>query len=272
MAQNPRMPSFVAGRRRSGAPSLVALGAVLAVTVFGGSALANTDGRGVATDPSTLWMVAAVNLRHLPSDERVGLRFGEAADTAAVAELICEVHATRPPCGRQCRSDRTDRAHLPDRSSYVVDEATCWDLARILVAGAHDYDVPIDVLLAVAYQESRFREYALGAGTECGMFQQTTTHIRWASEHVPRMARVALPGDEVCGYLLRPENAVWHFALKYHHERAQTGSNWAAYYNGGPNMWAYQRSVRTLSARFAGWLEAHAESTGLRYLLVEAGG
>jgi hypothetical protein len=141
----------------------------------------------------------------------------------------------------------------------VVGETECWDYARILVATAQEYRVPLDSMLAAAYQESRFREPALGSGTECGMFQQTTHHIRWNSEHVPGMARAPLSEEtEICAYLLRLENAAWHFALKYHHERAQVGNNWPAYYNGGAGMWGYQGRHYNYRARFTAFIEDYA--------------
>ena len=208
-----------------------------------------------------LLAVAALNTQMLEESERIGLREGEPIEVAAVAELICEVHADRPQCGSYCTSDRRDRRDIPDYSDTTVEEVDCWDTARILVFGALDYDVPLDEVLATAYQESHFRRYALGNGSECGLFQQTTHRIRWSSDEVDNMGRAAFDGSQtICEYLLHPENAMWHFALKYRHEHAQNGENWSAYYNGGVNMLGYQQRHENYRERFVAFLEDYVSA------------
>ncbi len=214
-----------------------------------------------ANAQSELLTVYALNVQQLPAADRVGLRDAEPIEVAAVAELICEVHADRPHCGSYCTSDRRDRRNIPDYSDTVMNEADCWDTARILVYGAIDYGIPLDEVLATAYQESHFRRYALGGGSECGMFQQTTHRIRWSSDEVEGMGRAAFQeSEDICAYLLQPENAMWHFALKYRHEHAQSGENWSAYYNGGVNMWGYQRRHEGYRERFGLFLEDYVLS------------
>ena len=204
--------------------------------------------------------VDALNTQFLEAPDRMRLREGEPLEVAAVAELICEVHADRPTCGSYCTSDRRDRRNLPDYGETIVDEVECWDIARILVSGAIDYDVPLDEVLATAYQESHFRRYAIGNGSECGLFQQTTHRIRWSSDEVEGMGRAPFEqSEEICRYLLRPENAMWHFALKYRHEFAQSGEHWSAYYNGGVNMWGYQERHERYRERFVLYLEDYLE-------------
>ncbi len=230
-------------------------------------AMANLAGVGRdASDQGGMWMTAALNVRLLAESEQLRLLEGETPEVEAVAALICDVHESRPRCGSQCTSTRRDRRHVPDYSDFVVEPVICWDVARVLVAAAHDYEVPLDELLATAYQESRFRPVALGSGSECGLFQQATHHIRYASANVEHMGRVP-HGDriDVCTYLLRPENAAWHFALKYHHEVAQSGRNWSAYYNGGHDMWGYQDRHESYRARFGAFLEDYQETHGATF-------
>lgn len=211
-----------------------------------------------------LSMTHAIAQRQLPVADQTRRHAGEPHEVEAVATLICDVHESQPTCGSQCTSSRRDRRHVPDYADFVVAPPVCWDVARVLVAAAHDYLVPLDELLATAYQESRFRPVALGSGTECGMFQQATHHIRFGSEHVPHMSRAPHGDDfDVCTYLLRPENAAWHFALKYHHEVAQSGDNWSAYYNGGTDMWGYQQRHETYRERFVAFLEHYEETHGV---------
>jgi hypothetical protein len=76
--------------------------------------------------------------------------------------------------------------------------------------------------------------------------------------------------QEICQYLLRPENAMWHFALKYHHEQAQSGDDWPAYYNGGVNMWGYQQRHESYRQRFAAFLDDYVPAEGTDAVL-EAG-
>ncbi|MFT6396275.1 MAG: hypothetical protein ACJAYU_001018 [Bradymonadia bacterium] len=216
-----------------------------------------------ATAQSELLTLYALNVQRLMPADRIGLRNAEPLEIAAVAELICEVHADRPRCGSYCTSDRRDRRDISDHSDTVMNEVDCWDTARILVYGSVDYQVPLDEVLATAYQESHFRRYALGNGSECGMFQQTTHRIRWSSDEVDNMGRAPFEeSEDICGYLLQPENAMWHFALKYRHERAQSGENWSAYYNGGVNMWGYQQRHEGYRERFGLFLEDYLLTNG----------
>lgn len=220
------------------------------------SALLPTGTLASGTQP----MVAASARRRLPEAERLGPRPEDPPEVAAVASLIREIHVAHPRCGSYCTSTRRDRAGIPDYSDTVVQEVDCWDTARLLVAGSNQYGVPLDEVLATAHQESNFRELAIGSGTECGMFQQSTTFVRWTSAERPELARIPIEGsEEVCRYLLHTENAMFHFAVKYHHERRQSGGSWSAYYNGGPNMWAYMRRHEALRDRFGRYVERYLE-------------
>lgn len=227
----------------------------LTTLLLGATLVAAAPEASAQTDLLTIY---ALNVQLLPLPQRIGLRNTEPIEVAAVAELICEVHADRPRCGSYCTSDRRDRRNVPDYGDTVMSEVECWDTARILVYGSIDYEVPLDEVLATAYQESHFRRYAMGGGSECGMFQQTTHRIRWSSEEVEDMGRAAFhESEDICRYLLQPENAMWHFALKYRHELSQSGENWSAYYNGGVNMWGYQQRHEGYRERFALFLEEY---------------
>jgi hypothetical protein len=212
--------------------------------------------QAVASTPSQR-LDEAVRMRLLPVEQRVGLRDEDPDDVAAVAALICEIHVARPRCGGFCTSTRADRRDIPYYGDTVVEEVDCWDTARLLVAGAEAYDVPLPDLLATAYIESTFRELAIGSGTECGMFQQSTRWIRWASDDIGVTRMPFATGQDTCRYLLRTENALLHFAIKYHHERRQSGANWAAHYNGSANMWTYKRRHDGLRVRFARYVDAY---------------
>ena len=184
----------------------------------------------------------------------------------AVSFQICEVQQNHSECGNSCTSTRRDRQHIPDENSHSrVELEDCDRIAEAFIDAALNYEVPLAEIWATAYQESRFRELSLGGGTECGMFQQTTNYIRFSSPYstLDREAwsedfgtdGILSRSEDICVYLLDLDNALFHFALKYHHERGQNGDNWPAYYNGGPNMWVYQESHRSYQRTFERYLE-----------------
>lgn len=185
----------------------------------------------------------------------------------AVAQSILEIHVNQGQCGSYCSSERRDRDDILDRAEFVLTPDYAWEMARVIVHTSHEYNVPLGEVWATARQESVFHPYALGSGTECGMFQQSTAWIRWDSpyfdesrEELDRYTATwgaELEGQEaICAYLLDPYNAGFHFALKYHHNIGRHGeANWSAYYNSGPSMWRYQRDHNNYRDVFEFWLD-----------------
>jgi hypothetical protein len=206
----------------------------------------------------------------------------------AVYEYITGIHENQTPC-RSCRSSRSDRANMPDRTDWVVTNEHAMELATLFYDASVTYNVPLATIVATARQESTFRTYAIGGAGECGMFQQTPRYIRWESRFyedtrlpvtawklsddlsVSRQVQgpytregiTVLQGHEaICEYLMDPHNALWHFALKYHHEVGEVGiNNWAAYYNSNPaRMWGYQDRHWALVRDFERTLNRHVRS------------
>lgn len=203
-----------------------------------------------------------------------------------VTRAIMTVHQDQPECGSYCTSSRRDRAALPDWSDSVISEEEARYMAEAIVWTSEQYNVPLDEVLATAYQESRFRYMAVGGGTECGMFQQTTLYFRWEAYDEDHPAESREPVNEVsvkvesdiltievpdnysghsyyedtgalaCAYLLDPYNAGWQFALKYHHYIDRFGEyDWSRHYNGGPDQYGYANRHRSYQSQYIAYLD-----------------
>ena len=196
----------------------------------------------------------------------------------AATAAVLTIHKAQPECGNYCTSFRQYRRHIPDYSGYIVTEDEAWTIAESMVRTHRSYNIPLEEVMATAYQESRFRRRAIGYGTECGMYQQSTTYFWWGSRDEEivgsREPLVSLEiesddgaiitledGEAQCAYLFDLDNAGWQFAMKYHYLHGRYGSNWATHYNGGPEKHRYQND----HDRYAQRLAAHIERVLTRY-------
>jgi len=182
------------------------------------------------------------------------------ADVIAVADAISAVHVDAPTCGGYCTSSRRDRSNIPDYSSFVVTDKEALVAAFAIVEASEMYDVPLPSMLATAYQESHFRRLAIGGGTECGMFQQSSHYADWESEHVESREPITeldgYDGEEaICAYFHDPTNSAWQFAVQYHRLYERWGDNWPRHYNGGADKIRYQED----HYRYLGILERALE-------------
>lgn len=207
-----------------------------------------------------------------------------------VTEAVMAVHVDGPECGGYCTSNRRDRDELPDWSDSTISEAEARLMAEAMVWTSDQYNVPLEEVMATAYQESRFRYMAIGGGTECGMFQQTSLYFRWdaydddhpvESREPVREVTVKVEGDHFtvevgddydgdsyyedtgilgCAYLLNPYNAGWQFALKYHYYVDRFGEwDWSRHYNGGADQHGYAERHRSYQSRFLAYLEYESD-------------
>lgn len=207
-----------------------------------------------------------------------------------VVEAIQSYHEGEPQCGEYCTSERADREFLPDWSSSAMNADEILLTADAIVWTSTEFDIPLEVVMAAAFQESSFRYMSVGRGTECGLFQQTTRYFRWdAYEGEDGVSgrdpvyeyTVEIEGDVVsievpsnysghdprvdvgaigCAYLLDPYNAGWQFALKYHHYVDQVGDyDWAREYNSGPRQMEYARRHHSLREGFASFIDTRTD-------------
>ena len=208
----------------------------------------------------------------------------------SVMEAIMTYHDGSPECGNYCTSDRRDRSLFPDWSGVSISEEDARYMAEAMVWTSDQYGVPLDEIMATAFQESTFRYMAIGSGTECGLYQQTTRYFRWEAydedhpvesrepvnhvsvevgedlvsvqvgEGYPGHSYYEDTGEIGCAYLLDPYNAGWQMALKYHYYVERFGEHeWSRFYNGGPNQHGYAARHRSYRQRFQSYLESERE-------------
>jgi hypothetical protein len=197
-------------------------------------------------------------------------------DYLAVAALIKQLHMLHLPCGNTCKSSRRDRKNMPSLTSEVVTDQEAEQIALDLVLASKSYDVPLQTVLATAFQESGFRRHALGSSSECGLFQQTTIYYSdrigypvVEERETPRsftLKGTPLKGSEaLCAWLLNSNNAAWQYARLYHYLLPRYGDNWPARYNGSSRKWAYQDKHYRLEKKFSAYIKAYKSGSNLEH-------
>lgn len=130
-------------------------------------------------------------------------------------------------CGWYCTDARRDGA--PDRSDDVVTSEEADELAQLFVDAAVETGIPVAIYMAVSWHESNWQTYAVGAGGECGIFQQTRRYMR------PEEIREELGESEaICDWLQVPANAVLAFSTVALRRMGQfDGDDWLCGYHQG---------------------------------------
>lgn len=104
---------------------------------------------------------------------------------------------------------------------------------------SEQYGVPLEILVAVGEQESRWQLDAVGEAGEIGPMQVLPETAAFAEAAIGRELDLTDPADNV-------EAAAWYLRWCYDYE-----GDWAralAAYNGGPNAWDYKPITRAYVA------------------------
>ena len=82
------------------------------------------------------------------------------------------------------------------------------------------------IVLAVAFQESRFTKEAIGSSGECGLYQQIP---KW----LPNKQVREMKYNEACEYLKNPYTGTREFINTYRHLEKRYKYDWPCHYNQG---------------------------------------
>jgi hypothetical protein len=82
------------------------------------------------------------------------------------------------------------------------------------------------IVLAVAFQESRFTKEAVGSSGECGLYQQIP---KW----LPNKEVREMDYDRSCEYLKNPYSGTREFINTYRHLKKRYKQDWPCHYNQG---------------------------------------
>lgn len=108
-----------------------------------------------------------------------------------------------------------------------------------LAWAAEEYGIPVEILVAVGEQESRWQMDAVGAAGEVGPMQVLPSTAAFAEAAIGRELDLTDPADNV-------QAAAWYLRWCYDYE-----GDWAralAAYNGGPDAWDYKPVTRAYAA------------------------
>ena len=112
------------------------------------------------------------------------------------------------------------------------------------------------IVLAVAFQESRFTKEAMGSSGECGLYQQIP---KW----LPNKELREMEYDETCELLKNPYSGTKEFINTYRHLKKRYHKEWPCHYNQGINCgkrgYAYMKNHYRLRRQFERQQDTYAQ-------------
>ena len=112
------------------------------------------------------------------------------------------------------------------------------------------------IVLAVAFQESRFTKEAIGSSGECGLYQQIP---KW----LPKKELREMDYDQSCELLKNPYSGTKEFINTYRHLEKRYHKDWPCHYNQGINCgkrgYAYMKNHYRLRRQFERQQDRYAQ-------------